>query len=131
MVGPARCPLALAVALCALAAGASAPARAQGPGGGHGGDNAMPSTGLERSYSINAPSSAPAKPTLVPVPVQVLAVPFPIGNAVDAQVALLVEVSGPELLAGATDGSLEGTIAAAAVDAAGKTVDQLSQPFAL
>src|SRR5438045_8156783 len=128
MFGPSRYPLALAAATLALAAVTGAPARAQAAGGGHGGDNSMPSTGLERSYSINAPSSAPAKPTLVPVPVQVLAVPFPIGNAVDAQVALLVEVSGPELLAGATDSSLEGTIAAAAVDAAGKTVDQLSQP---
>lgn len=66
-----------------------------------------------------------------PIPVAVLAVPFPIADAADAQVPVLVEVGGAALLAGQTQGEVAGEIRAAAVDAAGRTAEELVQPFVL
>ena len=79
-----------------------------------------------------APAAAADQPTAgAEVPVAVLAVPFPIPGAADAQVPLIVEVSGPALLAGHGEGALDGDVRVVATDAAGKAVAQLVQPFAL
>jgi hypothetical protein len=83
---------------------------------------------LQAQPGIDAPGAAPVS---VPVPVAVLAVAFPIPGAADAQVPLLVEIGGPELLAGNAGTRVEGEIRAAATDAAGRTVQELTQPFAL
>ena len=66
-----------------------------------------------------------------PIPVAVLAVPFPIADAHDAQVPLLVELGGAALLAGQTQGEVAGEIRATAVDAGGRTVEEIVQPFVL
>ena len=77
--------------------------------------------------------AAPAAPAVegARVPVAVLAVPFPIPGAADAQVPLVVEVGGPHLLAGHGEGMLDGDIRVVATDAAGNPVQSLVQPFAL
>ncbi len=111
-------PLALSLGCLSLAA----PLLAQR--GGSEGDiqQAMP--------TIVGTASAPPPPP-PPVPVDVLAVPFPISGAIDDQLAMLVEVGGKALLVNNTGADLAGEIEAVAVDAAGKEVDQFSQPFAL
>ncbi|HEV8630972.1 MAG TPA: hypothetical protein VGV61_11695, partial [Thermoanaerobaculia bacterium] len=71
---------------------AAAPLLAQGgPGGvGAGADSV--------TIALPAGASVPKAPP-PPLQIALLAVPFPIGGAVDDQVALLVEVGGRELLA--------------------------------
>ncbi len=76
-------------------------------------------------------SAAVPKAPPPPVPVNVLAVPFPISGAIDDQIALLVEAGGKALLVDNESGTLAGEIEAKATDASGKVVDQFTQVFAL
>jgi len=111
---------------------AAAPMLAQG-GGGHGGagiDLPLPPTSTGIPGQPNVLQDARKQVALSPIPMTLLAVPFPIAGAVDDQVALLVEMNGKELLAG-NDGAVEGHIDASIVDGSGAAKDSFTQPFAL
>lgn len=92
----------------------------------HGGDE-----GPAAAMPVVVGSAATPKPPPPPVPVTVLAVPFPISGAIDDQLALLVEISGRELLVNNDGPDLAGDIQCKAIDAAGQVVDQFTQVFAL
>ena len=88
--------------------------------------------GAQQGAEVPAPAAtAPGTAEGTPVPVSVLAVAFPIPGATDAQVPVIVEVGGPQLVAGHGDGLVEGEIRAVATDAAGRAVQQIVQPFVL
>src|SRR5438105_1222717 len=107
------------VVLAALAI--ATPLCAQRGGGGGGG---VGQAGSESFNTVTAAAHAKAPPP--PVPITVMAVAFPIGGALDDQIALLVEVGGRELLTDNPSGDLAGEIVAKASDASGKVVDQLT-----
>src|ERR1044072_9478340 len=67
-------------------------------------------------------SAAVTKAPPPPVPVNVLAVPFPISGAIDDQLALLVEAAGKPLLGNVESGALAGALEAKAIDGTGTVV---------
>jgi tetratricopeptide (TPR) repeat protein len=90
--------------------------------------------GLVALLPLAAPAQPPAEAaSSAPgaIPVSVLAVPFPIKDATDAQVPVLVEIGGPELIAGAAGESVTGEIRGAASDSTGRVLEQFAQPFVL
>jgi hypothetical protein len=119
-------PLALSGACFLLATAAAAQ---RGGGGGNEGVLGAGAAIPQQPTSALLQQAPPPPPPAVPL--NVLAVPFPISGAIDDQIALLIEAGGKALLTNNEGGDLAGEFEVEAVDKSGNVVDRFTQVFTL